>query len=555
MVQLAQHQSFCKPPSLSASVHRLISRVLLLLFGLTTCQTAFAAENSFELAPRWVRPGPDTIIKVRLSEKIDVSRQLYLRLSTENSSTDLPLPLAQSRRRVADVKVTTLLRRGSYITELVSEDGALIAAGSKKIHIAATEKPVITAIMPKVMYPENGRYDFELIGENFNHYKSVEGDNSEKLVIRINDIVLDNLHTCKSSSKGTLPTEHEKCELPCLTEDWRSIRIHGFKLDKKMIVRPLEISIATDKLVSDSKPLTLSKVPRGMPRIIAVVTLVTVAVLVYLLFIRKMGAAHPSETRYPSLACLFIESETNTYSLSKLQMVIWASAAIVAYSYLAASQFLVQWKLGIPNVPEGLPMLLGISATTTAIAVGATGLRGSKGAGLVRPGMADFITNGGVFAPERLQFFIWTVLGAITFVAATLSQDPGSVTEMANIPDTFNQLMGASSVGYLAGKFVRKPGPVIKSVTPDEASGGFRIAGEHLSPRAMVMLNEVQVVPQPCQKDGDEFVSELVIQPGTEATAIEAVTKVKIKNPDGQLAEWSNPAPPTAAEGGTGEEK
>ncbi|MFZ4856218.1 MAG: hypothetical protein ACOYL3_07460 [Desulfuromonadaceae bacterium] len=555
MRQIGPSQLFCKPSLTFTSVHRLLIHVLLLSFGLTLSQTCLASENEFELSPRWVRPGPDTIVKIMLSDKIDVSRKLFLRFRSENTITDLPLASEQTRRRVADVKVPGPMRRGSYKTELVNEYGELVASSPKSIHIAATEKPVITTIMPKVIYPENNRYNFEIIGDKFSPYKSADGENAEKLVIRINDIVLDNLHTCKSSAKGRLPEQHDTCDLPCLTEDWRSIRIHGFKLDKKMIVRPLEISISVDKLVSDPKPLTLSKVQRKIPRIIAIVTLLVVSTLVYILFIRNMARSYPEETNYHPLAYLFIDPRTNTYSLSKLQMIIWAAAAIVAYSYLAASQFLVQWKLGIPSVPEGLPMLLGISAATTALSVSAIEFRGNKGAGLVQPTLADFITTGGIFAPERLQFFIWTVLGALTFVVATLCQDPGSVTEMASIPDTFNQLMGASSLGYLAGKFARKPGPVIRSVKPDAPSGGFRISGENLSPRAQVMLNEEHLTPIPGQKGTDEFVSELIVKPGREVTEIDAVTRVEIKNPDGQLAEWSNSSLPAGPDSGTGEEK
>jgi hypothetical protein len=68
------------------------------------------------------------------------------------------------------------------------------------------------------------------------------------------------------------------------------------------------------------------------------------------------------------------------------------------------------------------------------------------------------------------------------------------------------------------------------------------------------MLNEQKVTPPPVAKDSDEFVAELVIKPATEATTIAAITQVKIKNPDGQLAEWTNPAPPPTADSGTGEE-
>lgn len=519
----------------------LLCSAMTLLIGLAT---AHADTNEFDLYPKWVRPGPDTIVRVKLSENIDVNKKLFLRLTLPNATiADLPLVSEQAHRRVADVKIPGPLRRGTYQAELVNEEGVVLASGPKAVTVATSEKPVITAILPKVIYPKDGSYDFDIISDNFNKL------DEEKVVIRINDFEMRDLKKCEYDTAGKLLASHDKRNLPCLDSGWRVLQVKNLSLDKLAIGRPLEISVEVDKLVSDPKPLSLSLVQRSVPRMIAIAVLGAVITLVYFLFIRKMTRNQPEKTQCPLLTSLFIDPQTNTYSLSKLQMVIWAAAAILAYSYLSASQFLAQWKLGIPNVPEGLPMLLGISASTTALAVGATEFRGSKGAGMVHPGLADFITTGGMFAPERLQFFIWTILGALTFVTATLAQDPGTVTEMANIPNTFNQLMGASSLGYLAGKFTRKPGPVITTVTIDDRSSEIKIVGENLSPRAQLLLNgqpsTYRVILDRCQTADEEFMSELTLQPGNEKKGADDgnngatdVVRLKIKNPDGQVAEW-----------------
>ena len=462
---------------------------------------------------------------------------MFLRLTLPKATiTDLPLAGEQVRKRVAEVRIPGPLRRGTYKAELISEEGVVLASGPNDVRVAAADKPVIAGIMPQMIYPQSGRYDFEIIGDNFSHFEE------ESIAIRINDVVIGNFKKCPGATSGKLPAKPDLNSLPCLVSDWRAIRVYGLSFDNTDIGRPLRISVEVDKMVSEPKPIALSLVRRYTPIFIAVAVLGAVVAIIYSLFLRKMAHHLPKKTPYPLLACLIIDTQTKSYSLSKFQMIIWAAAAIVAYSYLAASQFLVQWKLGIPNVPEGLPMLLGISATTTALAVGATEFRGSKGAGRVTPGLADFITTGGVFAPERLQFFIWTILGAITFVTATLAQDPGTATEMANIPDTFNQLMGASSLGYLAGKFSRKAGPVINYVAVDSQSGDIRIVGENLSPRAQVKLNAAEpsdrINPAPGQAKDAEFVTELRVTPGNELLGTVKVTHVRIKNPDGQVAEW-----------------
>jgi len=218
---------------------------------------------------------------------------------------------------------------------------------------------------------------------------------------------------------------------------------------------------------------------------------------------------------------------------------------VVAYTYLAASRALVQWDWRLCEVPENLPLLLGISAGTTVLSLGATGFRGSKGSGPLHPEWGDFISSGGVFAPERLQFFLWTVIGVFGFISATLAQDPASVTELPRIPDSFIPLMGVSSVGYLAGKVTRKPGPNISRVvkTADAAAPmTLRILGENLSPKAQVTINgtllqteEVSAVP--AARPDPEFVTELIVTPAIITLTDADTVAVKIVNPDGQSAE------------------
>lgn len=512
---------------------------VLLLFGPATVRICLALENEFDLYPKWVRPGPEAVVRVKLPAGIDVNKKLFLRLTLPKMAvTDLPLTGEQARRRVADVKIPESMRRGNYRTELVNEDGIVVATGPQNIKVAAAQKPVISAIMPKTIYPQNDRYSFEIIGDNFSNFEE------DKITVRINDVAFENMKKCTVDASGKVHTPLDENNLPCLVSDWRSIRIYGLSIDKVGIGRPLEISVEVDKLISDPKPLALSYVQRYTPIMISFIVLAAVTLLLYFFFIRKRTDKKYNKTHYPWLY-LIIDPQTNTYSLSKLQMIIWSAAAILAYTYLAASQFLVQWKLGIPNVPGGLPLLLGISAGTTALAVGATEFRGSKGAGMVHPALSDFISQGGVFAPERLQFFVWTILGAITFVAATLAQDPGTVSEMATIPDTFNQLMGASSLGYLAGKFSRKPGPVIKSINIENLPDEIKITGENLSPRAQLWINgqpSAYLVAPDLTKNADEFVSVLILTPEDRSKVTDNVAELKIKNPDGQAADWTSSA-------------
>ena len=106
--------------------------------------------------------------------------------------------------------------------------------------------------------------------------------------------------------------------------------------------------------------------------------------------------------------------------------------------------------------------------------------------------------------------------------------------------------MGISSLGYLAGKVARKPGPVIRQLVPAPpyAAGpvSIRILGENLSPQALVRLNGTLIpvnqvtVPSTEPKDA-EFVKELLVTVPDVVAPMSGVVPVKIVNKDGQSAE------------------
>jgi hypothetical protein len=467
---------------------------------------------------------------------VDVGRKLFLRVDGGGPVLDLPLDGEAARRRLVRVTFPPA-RPGTYKTELVTEHGQMLAVGPS-LRVMAAEAPVVTRVVPRASYPINGRYDFEIVGEHFSPHA---GDNA----IRINDdLIKFRAHLDERETRDVLQPCGDR--LPCLVGGRRTLRIYGLTLRDHALYRPMAVSVQVDSLLSNDKPLLLAPVGRWGPAFIAFATLALLAGVVYVFAREKARRATPGGQSYATLAYLFIEPQSNTYSLSRLQLLLWTAGTVIGYTYLAASQFLVQWTWVLPDVPEGLPTLLGISAGTTAFAVGAEA-RASKGAGPVHPGLGDFITTGGVFAPERLQFFLWTVLGVGGFVSATLAQDPARVTELPKIPDNFIPMMGVSSLGYLAGKMLRKAGPVIRQLDPPPPYGPgrgaattIRVQGDNLSPRAQAWVNG-QLLPAdrvaPAEPTNAEFVTELVLTPEQIVELPPKVAAVKITNPDGQSAE------------------
>jgi hypothetical protein len=224
-----------------------------------------------------------------------------------------------------------------------------------------------------------------------------------------------------------------------------------------------KVSLLHNGIPSAAQDFALVDDTQAAPRNYAIGISVAIVVLIYLL----LSAGHKALKGHKGnflLTELFLDEETSTYSLSKCQFYAWTFAAILGYVFLAVAKSHIQGSAEFPDIPSGLPGILLFSAGTSVAAVGITSSKGSKGSGAVHPTLADFITSGGVVAPERLQFVVWTVVGIFTFLTIVFKSDPLLVSTLPKIPDGFLQLMGISSAGYLGGKLARKAGPVVKTV-------------------------------------------------------------------------------------------
>ncbi len=236
--------------------------------------------------------------------------------------------------------------------------------------------------------------------------------------------------------------------------------------------------------------------------------------LFLLRFVRKEERIGGSHYRY---RMLFLDPETNTYSLSKFQFYLWTVASIFGYAYLFISRVRVQ-SAGWPDVPSTLPGIILVAAGTAVGSQIVTSTKGSKGSGEENPSIADFITSGGVVAADRLQMFLWTILGVGAFIYAVMQLAPGTITELPAVPDRLLVLMGISSAGYLGGKMARKPGPVINeiSVSPPDSDEGIR---DRAAPRAAL-----PDLVEPTVRAKGELGK---LSPGTNASANAAIDALK----------------------------
>ena len=281
----------------------------------------------------------------------------------------------------------------------------------------------------------------------------------------------------------------------------------------------------------------------------AVVGLVILLVPIVLIKIGRVSY-RVDQRQYGVLSSLFLDKETDTYSLSKFQFYAWTAAGVFGYILLTLAQSLVQGKFVFADIPKNLPGIILISAATTATSQGITAMKGAKGAGDIYPSVADFVTTGGLVVAERFQFLVWTIVGVFTFLFLVVFSDPANITDLPQIPDGFLALMAISSFGYLGGKLARKPGPIIDEIAASVGSLIVEIRGRKLSKTAGFKIDtaDVKVTDTTitgADGDDDSQSSDLfktltlkIAEPDPAWQFVGVRHNFRIINPDGQEAEW-----------------
>ena len=378
----------------------------------------------------------------------------------------------------------------------------------------------------------------------------------------------------------------------------REIQLRNISIASFSGISTIAVSVGSD--TSETKTITISRAAKDDPRWGAIVALLVIGVLLFLI-LANAPKARVGGTLKGLWTRLMIDPETQTYSLSKFQFFLWTAAAVLAYLEFFLARYLVQGRCEFPAIPPNLPSLLAVSAGTTVAASGIGSAIGSKGAGREEAGWSDLLTIGGVVVPERVQFVVWTIVGVVTFLSAALLADPAAVQNLPGVPEEFLLLMGVSSAGYLGGKLVRKPGPIVAEAdalweleTPGQASPQkltVNIIGQNLARTPGIRFDGqdekkvVYVTKDPRSTDSvlefvtkdpkstdDNLASQLRLtirdqnliqkivetqkppQPAPYAGAsaanatredeankadLTAKSKISLTNPDGQMAEWS----------------
>jgi hypothetical protein len=348
-------------------------------------------------------------------------------------------------------------------SEVVVTVGDLTYRAKDKLTVlAAKTKPAIDSMRLSPPTPIKGKVFIDIFGRGFSQSVLTIPADIQLLVDHrprhVNWLPPDKLETqCAEAAKD------KSAATPSLIPIYGSVisesQIRVCNVPAENGILPIGLHQGED-VPSKAESLVISDWGTTLIRLIAVIVSIFLIGLVY--FLLSFKGAHIVRDRSYRLKAMFLDKQTNTYSLSILQFHLWTAATLFGYTFYALSKLFVQRGNVIADVPDGLPGIVGIGiGAGTAVAAQLIQSVNAKGAGEEAPSPSDLVTSGGAVAPDRVQMLVWTFIGVGMFIAAVWVQEPATISGLPQIPSTLMQLMGLSSLGYLGGKFARKPGPNI----------------------------------------------------------------------------------------------
>jgi hypothetical protein len=380
----------------SAAPAWLLSALLLFALGLTLCSFTHASQpsNKIEIASDTRMPDvmPDERVQIK-GKNFPVQRG-----NIEIAFDKQTITPEEVQSELLTFRIPRDTPPGRYSVAVKStaepKDEAPVPVPGE-LRIKPKGSPKITKVSPLTGYPTaDDRFNFTIIGEDF-------GQRAEDNEVIINGVPVSK--NARDDSQCDASGEpKQKLKKPCLAVvDAHQLRLFGVRAEPYQ--GPINIQVRAYEAVSQPPSLaTLSRIPEGavLP-LAAFSSLLLMAILLWAVW-KGLGKYKIAGESYRPSAMFFLDKATNKYSLSKLQLFAWTAAAVFGYIYLMIANLLIQWRFAMSDLPEGLPLVLGISAGTTVTAIGLNDHVGCKGSGPVSPSMADFITSGGIVAPERL---------------------------------------------------------------------------------------------------------------------------------------------------------
>lgn len=522
-------------------------------------------------------PKSDSKILLELAGR-NQSIEVLASSNTENGAQSLLEFIIPDTLELGEYKPRLLIRKGkdekitktALINVEQSKDNMLNVVGR-----SGSFQPVITSISPTTaIFPGKSgtgsdqklSYTFKVIGSGFSPNPS---DNH--LVLYSPNKSEQNQYSQLGEPTVCWKGKQESClnykNIIGQSNSSRELLFKGLTIDEYAndIKGEIGVAIRVGDKTSNIYKVLISRVEYHTPMWWAMFGLLILVGAVFSVLRKTRSGSHPY-----SPSSLIIDPETNTYSLSRFQIHLWSAVGILSYLYLFLSKSLAQGSFEVTEIPSGLPNLVITSTATVIAAIGIDNARGGKASGPnIQPAWSDLICTGGNVLPDRVQFLAWTLTGVFVYTMTTLSQNPGVITDLPSIPTSFLQLSGISAAGYLGGKLLRAPGPVITSIDKLSYENKFIILilnGRNLSKDASFEIKNAKKsikIPQELGTELDNQNNDVtkaiikVVDPMPDSPTMASKLKIEIpcetpedwdkdkepysitfKNPDTQLASW-----------------
>ncbi len=145
------------------------------------------------------------------------------------------------------------------------------------------------------------------------------------------------------------------------------------------------------------------------------------------------------------------DKNTNTYSLSKLQALLWTVVVVWSYVFLALGKGVLTGEADIPDFNASLLGLLGISYGGLITAKGLGNTHPKNDLAATQQRLSDFFSENNEISLTRLQLFVFTFVGIGIYIFYSFNPNFFD-TGLPDIPATLNGLFLVSQGGYIGGK-------------------------------------------------------------------------------------------------------
>ncbi|MCP5503385.1 MAG: hypothetical protein H7A25_26030 [Leptospiraceae bacterium] len=244
------------------------------------------------------------------------------------------------------------------------------------------------------------------------------------------------------TSRGSKGIDEIRFSIPELLEEelgLMSIPEHGFR---SFLGHPIQL-----RLMVANRPSKIVEIRYLSKRWKLIAGSVSIsAVILFLLMISYIMK------KFNFLKEILLESETNTYSLTKFQAFLWTLVLIGSYLYVAICWAMILGNGVIPDFNASLIALMGVSYGGM---ISSKIIENKKPKNEIRetsPSLKNLFCTGNEVDMARLQLFGFTIVSIIAFLFTMVQSN--ILNGLPDIPPTLHGLLTASQAGYLSGKMV-----------------------------------------------------------------------------------------------------